>query len=346
MTLTLPGADYRGFYERLGIQLPDIPRTNVSVRCFADPGTHRREDRNPSCSVNTLNGAWNCHACGARGGAFDAALKRGHDPRSAIELMIAYRLTEPRAQLRTARDLIDPPRHQPATPPGVGDGSIARRPLRVTDRDIARWQTALSRRPRLVSRLAVERGWRYETMRALELGVDRGRITVPVRDATGLLRGLLRYQPEHSARPKMLAAVGSRHGLIPHPAAERSSRVFLVEGPPDMIAARSRGLPAIAVPGDHAWRPVWARMLGGRHVTIVMDADKAGRAAAQRIAADLAEVADAQIVDVGPGREDGYDLTDWLFERSSLAVDLVSAELVALSTGRGVVVLRAHQELR
>lgn len=42
--------------------------------------------------------------------------------------------------------------------------------------------------------------------------------------------------------------------------------VVLVEGPPDMISARSRGLPALAVPGDDAWEPQWARLLAGRHV--------------------------------------------------------------------------------
>jgi hypothetical protein len=234
MTLALPGADYRGFYNRLGIQLPDISFTNVSVRCFADPGAHRREDRNPSCSVNTVNGAWKCHACGARGGAFDAALKKGHDPRSAIELMIAYRLTEPRARLRTARDLLDSPRHLPTTPSLVDHAPIARRSLQVTDRDIARWQTSLSRRPRLLSRLAVERGWRYQTMRALELGLDRGRITIPVRNATGQLRGLLRYQPEHSARPKMLAAAAAAAaaaGSRQPAAGTDSSRTQLPRGP-------------------------------------------------------------------------------------------------------------------
>jgi len=65
-----------------------------------------------------------------------------------------------------------------------------------------------------------------------------------------------------------------------------------------------------------------------------MDADNAGRAGAERIAYDLAEVANPQIVDLAPERDDGYDLTDWLLERSNLAVDLVSAELVALSTRR------------
>ncbi len=327
-TLTLPGADVRGFYQRLGIQLPDSSSTNVSVRCFADPNAHRREDRDPSCSVNTINGAWKCHGCGACGGAFDAALKNGHDPRSAIELMIAYRLTEPRTRLRTAREL-DAPSRSPATPPRAHHDPLARSPLQVTDQDIARWQSALSRRPSLLARLAAERGWRYQTMRTLELGADRGRITIPVRNASGVLRGLLRYQPDHTAQPKMLAAPGSRHGLVPHPAVEKSRRVLLVEGPPDMIAARSCGLPAIAVPGDHAWRSTWGRLLTGRHITIAMDADEAGRMAAERIGHDLAEVADLQVIDLAPGRDDGYDLTDWLLERSSLAVDLVNAELGA-----------------
>jgi len=116
-TLTLPGGDYRGFYHRLGIQLPETVRTNVSVRCFADPHAHRREDRNPSCSVNTANGAWKCHACGACGGAFDAALAIGHTPRSALDLMIAYGLTDPRTRLHPARELLNPARRPPATPP-------------------------------------------------------------------------------------------------------------------------------------------------------------------------------------------------------------------------------------
>lgn len=339
-TLTLPGADVRGFYRRLGIQLPDNSSTNVSVRCFVDPGAHHREDRDPSCSVNTVNGAWKCHGCGACGGAFDAALKTGHDPRSAVELMIAYRLTEPRARLRTARELLDAASRPPATPPRAHHDPVGRRRLQVTGQDIARWQAALSRRPSLLARLAGERGWRYQTMRQLELGADRGRITIPVRNASGVLRGLLLYQPDHTARPKMLAAAGSRHGLVPHPAVEKSTRVLLVEGPPDMIAARSRGIPAIAVPGDHAWRPAWARLLTGRRITIAMDADEAGRMAAERIGHDLAEVADLQIVDLAPVRDDGYDLTDWLFERSSLTVDLVNAELDALRVTRAALAYR------
>lgn len=51
-----------------------------------------------------------------------------------------------------------------------------------------------------------------------------------------------------------------------------------------------------------------------RAVAIVMDADHQGRAAARRIAEDLAPQAKTSIIDLGPEREDGYDLTDWVLD--------------------------------
>ena len=332
-TLSLPGADIRGYYQRLGIQLPERPCFEASVRCFANPGAHRREDRDPSCSVNMVSGAWKCHACGARGGAYDAAWRTGYTPRDAIDLMIAHGLTDRRARLQTGRDLLDASARpsqaapRPEARPRRREAADERPTLHVTEQDVARWQTALSRRPSLPATLARERGWRNETIRALELGHDRGRITIPIRDARGELQGLLRYQPKPAAGPKMLAELGTRIGLIPHPAAETSKRILLVEGPPDMIAARSHGLPAIAVPGDHAWQPAWAQLLARRHVTVVMDCDPPGRDAGTRIVADLGHFADVDLIDLASTRGDGYDLTDWLRESPFPARRL--AELVA-----------------
>ena len=54
-----------------------------------------------------------------------------------------------------------------------------------------------------------------------------------------------------------------------------------------MISARSRGLPAIAVPNDDGSEPAWARLFAGRQVSVVLDCDGAGRHAAARIAANL-----------------------------------------------------------
>ena len=311
MTLTLPGADIRGYYHALGIELPDWARTEASVRCFADPDAHRRGDRDPSCSVNLEHGAWHCHGCGAKGGAFDAATARGYTDRAAIDLMVTYGITE----------------HRPDTPRNTNvrsrSASISARPakpsrtpLRPTGDEIDRWQAALAANTDLIAKLDRDRGWRYTTMLELELGLDRRRITIPVRDHDRQLIGLLRYQPwPKTGEPKMLATAGSRRALLPHPAAEPSSHVLLVEGEPDMIAARSRGLPAIAVPGVNGWRREWATLFSGREVTIVADADRQGRILAAEISRHLRECADAVVVDPAPDREDGYDITDWLLER-------------------------------
>ena len=333
MTRTLAGADIRGYYAALGVQIPDWARTEATVRCFAAPDAHRRADHDPSCSVNLEHGAWHCHGCGARGGAFDAARARGYSDRGAIDLMVAYRLTVHR-----------PYRHRTATPrPSTRSISARaatsqRGPVRPKAGDIDCWQATLAADTDLIAKLTRERGWLYATMLELELGVDRGRVTIPVRDGECRLVGLLRYQPwPQPGEPKMLATAGSRRALLPHPAAEPSMHVLLVEGEPDMIAARSQGLPAIAIPGIDAWRPGWAELLAGREVTIIMDCDEHGRAAAAAIESDLSSDCAVRVLDLAPHRNDGYDVTDWLLERQrsvGLAIDDVVASTGDSGYGR------------
>jgi hypothetical protein len=301
------GGDVRGFYAALGIELPGWAQRNATVRCFANPGAHAHEDRSPSCSVSLEHGAWRCWGCGESGGAYDAALACGHTPASALELKVRHGLADPgasdagpRPAVRTARALHAGRRTDRAR-------------LAVTDAEVERWQERLfsAEGKRWLALLWRERFWHPSVIRELELGHDGWRITIPIRTAAGELRGVLRYRPNALAH-KMLAVPGTRLGLIPHPARERSPKVILVEGPPDMVAARSRGWPAIAVPGDHAWRAEWARLLAGCSVTVVMDSDTPGRAAARRIADDLRPVAAVRVVDLARGRDDGYDLTNWL----------------------------------
>jgi hypothetical protein len=317
MTRTLPGADIRGYYDELGIRIHGWARTEASTSCFAEANAHNRGDRDPSCSVNLEHGAWHCHGCGARGGAYDAATAVGLTPRAAIDLMVKHGLVQRR--------------HTPVTTPAVNrrvarrsDAVAVKRPTRtnlaVTELDVRHWQTTLIEQTTVIARLAKERGWLYSAMWELGLGYDCGRITIPVRDGRDRLVGLLRYRPFAEPRqPKMIAARGSRRALLPHPAAEPSRELLLVEGEPDMIAARSCGLPAIALPGVDAWRPDWARLFANRRVTIVMDADAQGRRVAERITRDLRGHAKSVVLDLAPSRDDGYDLSDWLLESQRMS---------------------------
>jgi hypothetical protein len=312
----LATADIRGFYEALGVELPGWADHDAPAHCFASPESHAHGDRNPSTSVSLINGAWCCHGCGARGGAYDAALAVGHTPRRAIELMITHGLIEPRSEAQSGRAV----RAHPTPTPRAVAPARSRPRLAVTDADVNRWQAALAHRPAMLSRLAIERGWRYGAICELEIGIDSGgRLTIPIRDGEENLRGVLRYEPWHTHGPKMLAIRGTRLGLIPHPARARSREVMLVEGPGDMLAARSQGMAAIAVPGTQAWRSQWARLFTARRVTVIMDCDRPGREAARRIEADLSGLSEVSVLDLDPGREDGYDLTDALLDQAHRA---------------------------
>jgi hypothetical protein len=325
----MAGSDVRGFYDALGIELPGWAHTEAPVRCFADPEAHKREDRDASCSVNLYSGAFNCHGCGARGGVYDAALARGRSPRQAIDLMVTHGLTErrPRDTSRTSsspvstRDTSRSPARQRTQ--RRAQAATAPASLAVTREEVQEWAERLERSPALLARLERERGWSRRALVELEVGFDGERITVPIwrpaapadRSEGAVLQGLLRLRLDRRERPKVSAVPGTRLGLLPPPAStrRREGRVLLVEGPSDMLAARSAGLPAIAVPGANAWRSEWANALHGRTVIVVMDCDRPGRQAAARIAEDLDRRGIvAGIRDLAPDRQDGYDVSDWL----------------------------------
>jgi len=303
--------DICAFYAALGVQLPAWAKREASVRCFAHPDAHNRGDRSASCSISLLSGAWNCHGCGAHGGAYDAAVAAGHTPRSAMDLLIEHRLATPRTPDHKAAARIHGTGSRPAVPMPAVPSAFA-----ADEDDVERWAEMLDADSRLVRRLMLERAWGSRAIRELHVGFDGARITIPVRNTHGLLQGVLRYDPFGRRDPKMLALPGTQLGPVPDPARERAERILLVEGPPDMIAARSCGLAAIAIPGTSAWQPSWAPLLAGRHVTVVMDCDPAGRRAAQDIAASLRPIATTvEVADLWPDRNDGYDLTDRILER-------------------------------
>ena len=218
--------DVRAFYSALGIELPGWPKLEAPVRCFAHPDAHNHGDRSPSCSVNLASGAWNCHGCGAHGGAYDAALALGHSPRSAMELLIAHGLAEP----RTPRPAAAParPRHQPrpATPHRREPAAT----LAADEQTFESWAETLDANSRLIRRLrSSEHGRRGSSEHC------RSDSTAPGSRSRSVTRtGPSRHpplRPVRPTRPKDARRSGTRLGLIPHPASEPSRRIILVEGP-------------------------------------------------------------------------------------------------------------------
>lgn len=283
--------DVRGAFTELGIRLGAGAR-NVAVSCFASPEAHRREDRNRSCSVNVQTGAWCCHGCGAAGGVYHAALAVGRQPGEAMGLLERYGLV-------------------------AGKEVGVRKAESPKEGEIARARDRLAQSPDVLGRLEELRGWSSSAVLSLGLGLADGRVVFPVRDAAGRLVGVNRYAPNPARRngPKMMADPGSTRELFPAPETLAAGTVWLVEGEPDAVAARTLGLSACAVPGVQGWRAGWAARFERRRVVVCMDADRAGRECAARIAADLTAAGVGVVaVDLAPGCDSGYDLGDVVAE--------------------------------
>jgi hypothetical protein len=200
-----------------------------------------------------------------------------------------------------------------AAPAGPAGGTPVSEPLGVTAVNVEAWERMLT--PELRARLLEVKGWGERGLRGCRVGWDTTRLTFPVYDPSGrFVVGLVRYLP--GGEPKSYA-VGPRE-LWPAPESLPEGPVWLVEGEPDRVSAVELGLNAVAVPGVGSWKGSWAERFRGRRVTVCLDCDDVGRAAAiSRVRTLLRAGVLAVRVDLYPERDDGYDLGDALAAASA-----------------------------
>jgi hypothetical protein len=188
-----------------------------------------------------------------------------------------------------------------------------------SEQQIASWTERLIGNDRLLSRLRVVRGWSTPALALLGVGYDDrwsnahgGPIVFATRDAIGRLVGVSHYQPNPERRRgrKIKGSPGSARDLFPAPEAIRGDVVWIVEGEPDAVSAATVGLPATALPGvEFAKRLDVSRFERFARVNIVLDCDPQGREAAATVARRLGEAGiEVRVLDLDPGRSDGYDL--------------------------------------
>lgn len=214
------------------------------------------------------------------------------------------------------RDLF-PEREHTETP---ARRSPARKAAPLPSEDQLRgWAERLGSNDKLLDRLRELRGWSADALAGLGLGFDGDRLVFPIRDSAGQLVSVGRYTPSpKDGERKMIATPGRPRDLFPAPETVSGDEVWIVEGEPDAIAAATLGLPAVALPGvEAAKRLDVERFRRFRRVHVLLDCDRQGREAAGRIAeAFIAAGIEVRVLDLEPGRDDGYDLADWTREAS------------------------------
>lgn len=253
------GMSARAFYGALGVEAPDQPGPWVNVRCFnPDHG----DDRNPSCGVNVEHGGFACHACGAKGSAYDAAVLAGRQPHEAAALCKQHGLGNFDDTPERGGRVVPPQKPHNGATVGCTLEDYARekqlpagflRDLGVSDYPDSRWPGA----------------------RVLR---------IPYRDVEGnepavQLRIRL-HKPTDGPDDRFLWRKGSKPFLYGLWRLCRDDYVVIVEGASDCHTLWSHNIPAVGLPGASGWKESRdaAHLDGIERIYVVVEPDTGGEA--------------------------------------------------------------------
>ena len=177
-------------------------------------------------------------------------------------------------------------------------------------------------------------GMTYATGSDLDVDLKHPRITFPIYDRTDVLINVRKHlfaweAPDTLDRQKLGKTLphgpGLPAGLFPQSVVQgedgkAAGHLLLVEGEPDALLANQLGFPAVSgTGGAGGWSPRGTRELEGvGRITILYDADEAGRKGAKARAKDLSgTIPDVRIAELPAGL--GKDLTEWIVEGGGTA---------------------------
>jgi len=240
--------------ERIGWDYDFASESEVKCRCpFHD-------DKSPSCSVNVEKRVFKCQTagCGAEGDFLTFLAKALKSTRRVVleDLKSRYDLREVRVVDSTA---------------------------------VERYHTEVWSAAPLLKELH-NRGVTDEMIRKYRLGVNRGRVTIPIPNENGLWVNVRRYLPGAPGKDKMRNTRG--HGKVRlYPVSQLThERIVICGGEMKAIVAAELlnplGIGAVtATAGEGNWEVGFSRRFRDKQAWVMYDVDEAGLAAADKICA-------------------------------------------------------------
>ncbi len=279
------------------------------------------EEEKPSCRVNTERGIFHCFGCGAKGNVLDfVAKKEAVSIKKAAELVGGWFGIAPgksdakkgggerKKAASAAKEGAKPASEQgatsaaPATSPAGAEGSGSNKPLTFT-------LQLDSEHPYLA-----ERGLAADVVQTFGLGfcsrgVLKGRIAIPIHDEEGRLVAYAgRWPgrpPESEERYKLPAGFRKAEVLFNLHRVAGAEALVVVEGFFPVFRLHALRIPSVALTGT-ALSERQEALIAASHakrVTLLMDGDDAGRAAAAAIAPRLARHVFVRIAELAHGEQ-------------------------------------------
>lgn len=284
--------------ERYGVKYEFSAEDEIRCRCpFHD-------DVNPSCCVNLEKQVFVCHVsgCGKTGDVI--TFLAGHVKKQRHEVLL---------ELATRYDI-------------ESDATIEASVIERFHEGIWHAKPFLKE---LKKRAVTD-----DLIRQYRIGVHNGRVTIPIRNASGSFVNVRRYLPGAPGQDKMRNTRG--HGRIRlFPIQQlRYEDVVLTGGELKAIVAAAhlnkRDIGCVTVTaGEGNWDPMFTRMFTDKRVYIIFDIDDAGKKAAEKLARVLYQVAETVSVIELPLDPDVYphgDINDFVASGKKLYPLIKKAE--------------------
>lgn len=273
------------------------PRENGDI----DAHCPLHNDRRRSAVINFEEGVWYCNTEGI-GGSLDDLVERRDE-------------------------WVDPPKNGAVR---IKNGKTKAPEELPTEAMIAGWKAALQGDMVAFDDLKVTRGLWTKTADYYDLGWDRSAqsYTIPVRDASGKLINVRRYQIRPPAGRRKIWGVSGHNApaLFPLSALAKARKdkdpsIIICEGELDAIICNQYNFRAITrTSAARTWKAEWSKMFEGLIVYICHDCDTAGQAANRKVARSVARYAkEVRIIKLPYPITDkaGKDLTDWWIEHDA-----------------------------
>lgn len=257
------------------------------------------KDENPSMTVNLARGVYYCNTCQSKGNAHTMYMKLYGKSREEAWFDFGDALGIPRPDgAKPTRPEIDPGL--------VGVYHKALMELTGPIREVLRDR----------------RGLTDETLRAMQLGWDNERVTIPIYDEYNVLVNIRRYKwNSQDDKKKVLNYTDeyqNAYGEVRIFGIDRvldDSVEYIVwsEGEMDRILSEQHGFPtACPTSGAGTWKPEWTKLFKHKkRIYLAQDNDEAGRIATQKLAEALYRVVDVYIIQWPEGFPVKGDITDF-----------------------------------
>lgn len=254
------------------------------------------DDKVPSALVDLDTQQFKCKACDARGDVFK--LLSGHFPGRSLNSIIELAESE---GLLEARDVVSP---------------------NLVDL----WHAKLMADPKMLQWITEKKGLSEDVLRQYKVGLDRKRITFPVKGPAGNVVNVRLYSPIDKTR-KVINHVKHFKGEFFFPHCNKfAETVLLTEGEAKALLLESLGYFSVSSTGGaKSWPYDCEQEFNGRNVVIVYDIDRSGRRGAKQAARRLYTIAKSvRIVQLDLDEEEypTGDVTDYFVTEGRTKEDL------------------------